>query len=368
MFRIHLARIKVFKIHLRGVGGIEFFYGEETKVGFLPARLLVSFMSKFILGITLALSGWVFGAPALTTIEDLKKVEGQIQKVVRDHTDATVSLVSQMVGSSGSGVIVSEDGLILTAAHVIEGSKEMMVLFPDGSQEKAKVLGANYTRDAAMAQLVGEGPWPFVELGNSDELEVGDIVVSMGHPKGYDPTRRPPVRFGRVMTKGDLGFITTDCTLIGGDSGGPLFDLEGRVVGIHSHIAAEKEINNHAGVSGFKRSWEKMKEGRSWGALMEPGPLADSPMIGISLSWQGDGAVVEGVAPNGPADQGGIQGGDRILKLGGMELKALDELGNIFADFEAGDVIEVELARKGEEKVVEVKLARLQEIYSNRRR
>ena len=156
-------------------------------------------------------------SPLVGGIGDLKKLQTQVQKVVLEKTETTVSLVSPTIGASGSGVIVSSDGLILTAAHVIERSKEMTVIFPDGRQERARVLGANFTRDAAMAKLIGPGPWPFAEVGESKSLEVGDFVVAMGHPKGYDPTRRPPVRFGRVMNKGNLGFVTTDCTLIRGN-------------------------------------------------------------------------------------------------------------------------------------------------------
>ena len=206
------------------------------------------FVSFLILVATVPLPA----APNVGGLGDLKKLQTQVQRVVLEKTETTVSLVSPSIGAAGSGVIVSSDGLILTAAHVIERSKEMTVIFPDGRQERARVLGANFTRDAAMAKLIGPGPWPFAEVGESKSLEAGDFVVAMGHPKGYDPTRRPPVRFGRVMDKGNLDFVTTDCTLIGGDSGGPLFDLKGRVVGIHSHIAPDRRVNNHAGLSGFK--------------------------------------------------------------------------------------------------------------------
>jgi serine protease Do len=239
--------------------------------------------------------------PRVESLGDLKKLEQQVQKVVRDNTATTVSLVAPELGASGSGVIVSSDGLILTAAHVIEGSKMMTVIFPDGRQEKARVLGANYTRDAAMAKLVGEGPWPFSEVAEADTLEVGDFVVSMGHPKGYDPTRRPPVRFGRVMTMRALDFITTDCTLIGGDSGGPLFDLKGRVVGIHSNISPNRQINNHAGISGFKDSWEKMLVGKSWGVLGGDRRDPNRPVMGLNLKATENGLVVEEVPQGGPA-------------------------------------------------------------------
>ncbi len=307
-------------------------------------------------------------APKVQSLGDLKKLEKQIQKVVRENTDATVSLVSPRMGASGSGVIVSSEGLILTAAHVIEGSKFMTVIFPDGSQEKAKVLGANYSRDSAMVKLVGEGPWPYAEMGDSKSLEVGDFVVAMGHPKGYDPTRRPPVRFGRIMTKRELDFITTDCTLIGGDSGGPLFDLRGKVVGIHSNIGSNRQINNHAGLSGFKRSWDNMLAGKSWGVL--GGDLRDlnRPVMGLNLAAVDGGLIVDSVPERGPAFAAGFLPGDIVTSIAGEKISKVEQLTGIFVDLTAGAEVEVTLIRGQKKLNKTVKLARLGEIYPNQRR
>lgn len=306
--------------------------------------------------------------PKVESLGDLKKLEGQVKKVVRENTDATISLVSPNSGASGSGVIVSAEGLILTAAHVIEGSKFMTVIFPDGSQEKARVLGANFTRDAAMAKMVGKGPWPFSQLGDSDSLEVGDFVVAMGHPKGYDPTRRPPVRFGRVMTKRELDFITTDCTLIGGDSGGPLFDLEGRVVGIHSNIASDRRINNHAGLSGFTSSWENMLAGKSWGVLGGDRRDPNRPVMGLNLKKTDNGLVVDEVPNAGPAFAAGFQRGDIVTTIGGQKVTEVAKLSEIFVDLLPGDEVEVNFIRSNQKLTKTVKLARLGEIYRNQRR
>ena len=306
--------------------------------------------------------------PQVQSLEGLKVLEQKIQKVVRENTDATVSLVSPQIGASGSGVIVSPDGLILTAAHVIDGSEFMTVLFPNGSQERAKVLGANYSRDAAMAKLIGEGPWPFAKLGNSQSLEVGDWVVAMGHPKGYDPTRRPPVRFGRVMTKRELDFVTTDCTLIGGDSGGPLFDLEGRVVGIHSNIGPNRQINNHAGLSGFKNSWENMLAGKSWGVLGGDRRDPNRPVLGLSLKRADSGLIVDEVPEAGPAFKAGFMVGDRLLSISGKEIRQIEQVSEIFVDLTAGSEVEVEILREKKTLTKTVKLARLGDIYRSQRR
>jgi len=310
---------------------------------------------------------WLPGQTKVESLGDLKKLQEQVQQVVREQTSATVSLVSRS-GASGSGVIVSSDGLILTAAHVVEGTTEMFVIFPDGRQERAEVLGANFTRDAAMARLVGEGPWPHVEIGDSDSLEVGDYVVAMGHPKGYDPTRRPPVRFGRVMTKGELDFVTTDCTLIGGDSGGPLFDLKGRVVGIHSHIAPDRQVNNHAGLSGFKGSWETMLAGKSWGVLGGDPRDPNRPVMGLNLRKALGGLVVEEVPEGGPAFQVGFLAGDLVTSIAGKKVTTVGKLSEIFVDLLPGQEVEVEFSRDGQNLTKKVTLARLGNIYRNQRR
>jgi serine protease Do len=286
-------------------------------------------------------------APTVGGLGDLKKLQTQVQRVVLEKTETTVSLVSPSIGAAGSGVIVSSDGLILTAAHVIERSKEMTVIFPDGRQERAKVLGANFTRDAAMAKLVGPGPWPFAEIGDSKSLEVGDFVVAMGHPKGYDPTRRPPVRFGRVMNKGKLGFVTTDCTLIGGDSGGPLFDLKGRVVGIHSHIAPDRRVNNHTGLSGFKRSWENMLAGKSWGVLGGDRRDPNRPVLGLNLRKTDLGLVVDEVPRGGPAFSAGFLPGDLVNSINGESTTEVQKLSEIFVDLLPGEDVKVNFSRGG---------------------
>jgi serine protease Do len=325
-------------------------------------------MKKLITILAMALPGALFAVPKVESLGDLRQVETRVKAVVETRTDCTISLVSPELGASGSGVIVSADGLILTAAHVVEGSREMTVIFPNGSQAKAKVLGANYNRDAAMAQLVGEGPWPFAEVGDSAALEVGDFVVAMGHPKGYDPTRRPPVRFGRIMNKGDLGFITTDCTLIGGDSGGPVFDLDGRVIGIHSHIASDRQVNRHAGVTGFKSSWQKMLDGKTWGKLGTNGADPNRPVLGLVLEPAEGGMRVKEARDGSPAFTAGIRTGDLVVEIAGLEISDPNRLNNIFADYQAGEKVPVIIYRDGKEETKTVTLGRLGEIYKTYRR
>ncbi|MDB4541427.1 S1C family serine protease [Akkermansiaceae bacterium] len=329
-------------------------------------------MKRLIIALLLSFTFMLTAEPPIESLEDLKAIEKKVQSVVVQATPATVSLLSNRVGSSGSGVVVSKEGLILTAAHVIEGSREMIVIFPDGREARAKVLGANYNRDAAMVQLVGEGPWPFVELGDSSVMKTGDLVVALGHPKGYDPTRRPPVRFGRMMMRGDFGFITTDCTVIAGDSGGPLFNLEGELVGIHSHIdPREKKINNHAEISGFLRSWDKMLGRKAWGRLGADHRSETHPVIGLlleAIDAKGPGIKVIGVPRNSPALEAGVRDGDLIKEIAGHEVSSFSALGDALIDYEAGDQVDVVVQRSGAEITLKIKLASRQEIFRRARR
>src|SRR5262249_45555918 len=136
----------------------------------------------------------------------------------------------------GSGIIVTKDGFVLTAGHVSgEPGKTATVIFPDGKELKAKTLGKNGGIDSGMMKIATEGEYPFVEMGKSDPIKKGDWVLAIGHPGGFRTNRTPVVRVGRVLQATSL-FLRSDCTLVGGDSGGPLFDMRGQVVGIHSRI------------------------------------------------------------------------------------------------------------------------------------
>lgn len=326
-------------------------------------------MKQWICVILLSFNFMLTAQPPIESLGDLRAIEKKVKAVVQKATPATVSLLSNRVGSSGSGVIVSKDGLILTAAHVIEGSREMTVIFPDGREARARVLGANYNRDAAMAQLVGKGPWPFVELGDSSLMKTGELVVAMGHPEGYDAIRRPPVRFGRMMMRGDFGFITTDCTVIAGDSGGPLFNLDGELVGIHSHIdPREEKINNHAEISGFLRSWDKMLGGVAWGRLGADHRSEVHPVIGLLLEADGPEIKVIGVPRNSPALEAGVRDGDQIKEIAGQVVSSFSELGDVLIDYQVGDQVEIVLQRSGAEMTLKIKLASRQEIFRRARR
>jgi serine protease Do len=304
-----------------------------------------------------ALLSPVWARDPVGTIEDVRKLEQKISAVATKAMPATVALISEDSGASGSGVITTADGLILTAAHVIEGAEKVQVVFPDGKQVNGKVLGANLSKDIGLVQIVEDGPWPYIERGESKPLQAGDWVIAMGHSAGFDAARTPPVRFGRVVSDGPGNFLTTDCTLIGGDSGGPLFDLDGKVVGINSSIGQALKNNNHAGVDGFKEDWERLMAGEVWGELqMNPMLNPERPILGIALgpSVRGGGAVIGGVSAH--ASKAGLRPGDVIESIDGTKIRDGAFLQVLLAKKQAGDKVTVSVKRGGQSLDVEVEL------------
>ena len=302
-------------------------------------------------------------------LKDLAKLEGKVEVVSAKVMPATVALLSEKTGSSGSGVITTADGLILTAAHVVQGAEELLVVFPDGEQVPGKVLGANYSKDIAMVQITRKGPWPFAEMGASKSLAAGDWVIALGHSAGFDAARTPPVRFGRVVSKGPGNFLTTDCTLIGGDSGGPLFDLDGKIVGINSSIGVSLTNNNHAGIDGFKEDWDRIRAGEAWGRLsMNPFANPEMPVLGIGMGMRraSKGVPVESVVPESPAAAAGVRPGDVIESLDGSSIGDANKLLQVLAKKQPGDTVKLGLLRDRKSLEVQVVLARREALFEER--
>lgn len=296
-------------------------------------------------------------AQAVNSVGDLKKVESQVQSLVDKTLPCTVCVISASGGGSGSGVTVSADGLVLTAAHVTQAAgEELFVLFPDGRKVKAKSLGANRLRDAGMVQITEPGPYPFVELGKSEDLKSNDWCVSLGHAGGFQPDRTPPVRLGRILANGR--FVVTDCTIISGDSGGPLFDLKGHLIGIHSNIGESLSQNQHVPIDVFSEDWERMKKGETWGGSQRTNPR--QLIMGVQLSPQpnDDGVVVAGITPRSPAETAGLETGDIITSINGEEMASPADIVGVVSGKRSGDRIELQVIRGGETKDFELRLIR----------
>ena len=304
---------------------------------------------------------------SLGSIEELKERERKVKKVVSELMPTVVAVVGNDQPATGSGVIINEDGLIMTAGHVTEAAgKELTIIFPDGRSVKGESLGANRTRDAGLARITEEGKWPFAKIGDSKKAKLGEWLIAMGHPGGYDLNRSPPIRLGSLISSGSMGMLRTDCTLVGGDSGGPLFNLEGEVIGIHSSIGGSLAENRHVPSSVFKAGWDRMLAGEIWGSLgmMAAGVNPDRPMLGVRMNDSNGQVTVDKVFPNSPAKRAGIEDGDVILKIDGIAAEQMSDVVDQVSSSSAGDVLEVQIMRNNKEQSFKVKLVSWEDLAS----
>jgi serine protease Do len=185
------------------------------------------------------------------------------------HVEALAARVSPAVvaveifGGSGSGVIVSADGLVLTAGHVCGApGRPVHITFPDGKTARGKTVGRDEGSDTGLIRITDRGPWPHAPMGDLAQARVGDWVLALGHPGGFDWRRSLVVRLGRIIRL-ESDALQTDCTISPGDSGGPLLDMHGRVIGIHSAISASLADNFHVAVTEFYDNWNLLAKGAS---------------------------------------------------------------------------------------------------------
>jgi serine protease Do len=257
--------------------------------------------------------------------------------------------------SLGSGFLISADGYILTNAHVVDRADKITVRLSDKREFKAKVIGADKRTDVALLKIDATG-LPKVTLGNPDLLKVGEWVLAIGSPFGFDSS----VTAGIVSAKGRslpqenfVPFIQTDVAINPGNSGGPLFNMKGEVVGINSQIYSRSggymglsfsiPIDVAMEVVNQLRATGKVTRGRIGVSIQEvTRELADS--FGLQKPA---GALISGVEKAGPADKAGVRPSDVILKFDGKAITHSADLPRIVAATKPGNKVTVQLWRKG---------------------
>ncbi len=293
----------------------------------------------------------VFNGREPTSLNELKALELQQSLVAKSIERVTVNV--QQGSAQGSGVIITADGYVLTAAHVAGGKdRDAWVILSDGTQLKARTLGMNRDKDAGLLKIEDSrfGSWPYATIGKSSDLNVGQWCVASGHPGGWKPERGAVIRVGRVLkisqnpNEKSAHTLFTDCALIGGDSGGPLFTLEGKLIGIHSRIGTDVEDNMHVPIDVFAISWDRMVSREVWGML--PGY---QPVIGVSGSQNDDRPLVASLAEGGPAKRAGLQVGDLILTFDRQSVRTFADLRNLVMASMPGDTVWVTFLRQEQE-------------------
>lgn len=279
--------------------------------------------------------------------EDLRRIEKQVKQVVEKALPATVAV---FVGqSAGSGVVINPDGLVLTAAHVVgRAGRRVRIVLPDGRNLAGRSLGANHDIDAGLIRLTDPpDDLPYLPMAEKRRLLPGEWVVTTGQPGGLIDNRTPPIRLGRVLFSED-DVVCTDCTLVGGDSGGPLINMQGQVVGIHSSIGPDITHNFHVATTGFEESWDRLLAGDVWGGHYdELANLEDRPLLGVTGRSTDEGqCLITGVLPGLPAEQAGLAAGDIILKVDGREIESFRELSRIVFAKKPGTTVTLRVARE----------------------
>lgn len=272
--------------------------------------------------------------------------------------------------SLGSGVIVSSDGYILTNNHVVEGADAINVRLSDFEEYDAKIIGRDPKTDIALIKIEPKNKLPTVTFGDSDKLRVGDWVIAIGNPFGFEQTVTAGIVSGKGRSIGNgpyANFIQTDASINPGNSGGPLFDVEGKMVGVNSAIYSQSGGNIGIGfaipVNMVKTVMTQLRETgtviRGWLGVMIQHV---TPELAKKFNLQRPiGALVGEVTPDSPAEKAGIKAKDVIIEFNGKEITQMNMLPAIVAQTPVGTKAEVILIRKGTRKKITVTIAKLEE-------
>lgn len=274
---------------------------------------------------------------------------------------------SRHTQATGSGFIISADGYIVTNAHVVEDAKSITIGLSDRRELPAEIIGVDTLSDIAVLKVKAAN-LPIVQLGDSNALEVGQWVVAIGAPFGLDHSATQGIvsALSRSLPDGTyVPFIQTDVAVNPGNSGGPLFDLAGRVVGVNSQIYSRSGgymgISFAIPVNVAKTVVEQLKSNgkveRGWlGVAIQD--MSQDLASSFSLT-QPDGALVSNVQPDSPAEKAGVQAGDIIVGFGTGKVKSSADLPLLVGNTPIGTQVPLKLLRAGAEKTLDVTIAKL---------
>ena len=268
----------------------------------------------------------------------------------------------------GSGFIIDAKGIVITNNHVIKGAEDIIVRVDGKKEYKAKVLGADPLSDIAVLKIDSKEKFLPVKFGDSDKSRIGDWVIAIGNPFGLGGT----VTSGIISARNrDIGlsryedFIQTDASINQGNSGGPLFNMNGDVIGINTAILGQSgsigigfAIPSNSAKMVIDQLIEFGETKRGWlGVRIQ---IVTQEIADVEKLDKPRGALVASVAENSPSDKGGIKAGDIILEFNGVLINEMKELPKIVGQTEVGKTVEVKVWRNGKELLKKIKLGRLE--------
>jgi serine protease Do len=276
----------------------------------------------------------------------------------------------QRQGSLGSGFVISPDGVIITNNHVIENADEIEINFSDGRVLDARLIGRDRDTDLAVLKVTSASPLPYVDLADSDHAEVGDWVIAIGNPFGFGGS----VSAGIISARNrDLNagrsddFIQTDAAINRGNSGGPLFNLGGEVVGVNTAIISPTGGSVGIGFSVpsnmVKRISKQLidhgKVRRSWlGVNVQD---ADAALVKAYKAKGKGGVIVTRITDGGPADQAKLEVGDLVLSFDGQAIASVREMTRLITDAPIGKSVPLSIIRDGKARTISVTLGELED-------
>jgi serine protease Do len=277
---------------------------------------------------------------------------------------------NQKVSSLGSGFVIDASGFVVTNNHVIEGADDIEVIFPNGTKLKAKLVGTDTKTDLSVLKVEPKAPLKAVPFGDSRKMRIGDWVMAIGNPFGLGGS----VTLGIISARGrniNAGpydnFIQTDAAINKGNSGGPLFNMRGEVIGINTAIISPSGGSIGIGFAVPTELAENVvhqliefgETRRGWlGVRIQP--VTDDVAASLALD-RARGALVSGVVNDGPIKKGEIKAGDVILSFAGQPINEMRDLPRIVAESPVGKEADVVVLRDGKEQKVKVTLGQLQD-------
>jgi serine protease Do len=284
--------------------------------------------------------------------------------------EAPTNRAPRRVNSLGSGFVVDPDGIVITNNHVISDADEITVVFNNGERLKAEIIGRDQKTDLAVLKVKPVKPLKAVKFGDSDSLRIGEWVVAIGNPFGLGGSVTAGIvsARNRDINSGPYdSYIQTDASINRGNSGGPLFNMNGEVIGINTAIYSPSggsigigfavPSKNAVAVVDQLRQFGEMRRG--WlGVRIQQVTDDIAESLGLKPTR---GALVAGVDDRGPAKPAGIEPGDVIVKFDGKDIKEMKDLPRIVADTAVGKDVPVTIVRKGREETKTVKLGRLED-------